>query len=356
VAVADREAAVDRLAAEADASLDLTDGPLLRALLFVLGPGERPRLFLTVHHLVVDAVSWHILLDDLETAYRRTLAGQAPQEGPSSTPFARWATRLERHAKEGHFDGELEYWAALPESPPLPVDGEGPAVASSVRGVTVELDEETSRLLLRGAVRVFRTGTREVLLAGLARTLSRWTGTSRVLIDLEGHGREDLFEDEDLSRTVGWFTSVFPVGVEVPPESGDWAELVAAVRARVRSIPGKGLGYGVLRYLSPAGAPLATRTAAPVIFNYHGQAGDLTIAPGSPLYHAFHHTVGRDRDPAGRLDHPFEVVGMVQEGRMRLTWYYSENLHAAATVERLAGDLLDGLRAAARHVAERLRS
>ncbi|MFF4989279.1 amino acid adenylation domain-containing protein [Streptosporangium saharense] len=352
IAASDREAVMDRLAAEADASLDLANGPLFRALLFVLGPGERPRLFLTVHHLVVDAVSWHILLDDLESAYRGTLA----QAEPPTTPFARWATRLERHAKEGHFDGELEYWTGLPESPPLPVDGDGPAVVSSVRSVTVELDEETSRLLLRGAVRVFRTGTREVILAGLARTLSRWTGTPRVLIDLEGHGREDLFEDEDLSRTVGWFTTIFPVGVEVPPESDDWAELVASVRARVRSVPGKGLGYGVLRHLSPAGTPLATRTAAPVIFNYHGQAGDLTITPGSPLYHAFHNTVGRDRDPAGLLDHPFEVVGIVQGGRMRLTWYYSENLHAATTVERLAGDLLDGLRAAARHVAERLRS
>ncbi|MEU9885449.1 amino acid adenylation domain-containing protein [Sphaerisporangium sp. NPDC051011] len=354
VPAAERRAAMDQAATEADASLNLTGGPLLRAVLFDLGPGERPWLFVTVHHLVVDAVSWHILLDDLETAYRQAVAGEDIRPKPATTPFARWAGRLARHAAEGGFDDELDHWASPPESPPLPADGEGPGVVSSVRAVTVELDEQRSELLVRGAVRAFRTGTREVLLAGLARTLSRWTGQSQVLVDVEGHGREDLFPDIDLSRTVGWFTTVFPLALEVPGDGGDWAELVASVRRRMRSVPGKGLGYGALRHLSPSGAALAARTTAPVTFNYHGQAGDLTITPGSPLYHAFHPSIGRDRDPAEHLDHPLEVVGMVQDGRLRLTLYHSENVHSPATVQRLADDLLDGLQAIARYVAERL--
>ncbi|WP_199442871.1 non-ribosomal peptide synthetase [Umezawaea beigongshangensis] len=321
-------AELDRLAAEADASLDLTAGPVVRALLFDLGSTRR--LFLTAHHLVVDAVSWQVLLADLEALYEGADAGS---RAPS---FSRWAQRLAAHAETGAFDHELDHWERLPVPAPLPRDGDGPNLAGAAAAVAVELDEAETEALLRRAPGVFRARVDHVLLAALARTLGRWTGDRTVVVDLEGHGREHLFDDLDVSRTVGWFTSVYPVALDVPaPE--DWAASVRSVRSRLREVPGNGLGYGVLRHVRDR---LRDRPDPEVVFNYHGRDGVLESA----LYRRFLPPVGRERDPAGRADHLLEVVGVVREGRLRFEWHHSVDVHRHETVLALAEDFRDALR------------
>jgi non-ribosomal peptide synthase protein (TIGR01720 family) len=228
---------------------------------------------------------------------------------------------------------------------PLPVDGAGPNLAASRRSLSVSLGAAQTAALVRGAPATFRTKVSDVLLAGLAWTLSSWTGDGRTLVDLEGHGREDLFDDVDLSRTVGWFTAMYPVRLEVPAGgTPDWPSVVRSVRRQLRTVPGNGLSHDALRYLrSQPGAD------ADVVFNYHGNVSGMMTTEGSPLYHTFHEPVGQEQDPGEHVAHLLEVVGAERDGQLSFDWYYSADVHDSATVERVAGEFLDALAAIAAH-------
>jgi non-ribosomal peptide synthase protein (TIGR01720 family) len=212
----------------------------------------------------------------------------------------------------------------------------------------VELTAEETDALLRGAPAVFRTRINDVLLAALAWSLSRWTGSERVVVDLEGHGREDVFDDAvDLSRTVGWFTTVYPVALEVP--EGGWRDLVKSVRRQLRAVPGNGFGYGALRYLGglPAAGP-----APQVAFNYLGQFDSRSADETATLYRAVHTSIGAEHDPADRAEHLIDVVGETGEGRLAFTWYYQADILDGAAVEAAAAGFADALRAIAAECRE----
>ncbi|MGH3781488.1 MAG: amino acid adenylation domain-containing protein, partial [Pseudonocardiaceae bacterium] len=262
---------MQEIAAQARAGFDLGRGPLLTAVLFDLGGGQRPVLFVAVHHLVVDGVSWRILLDDLDTAYAQAASGHSVGLGSKTTSFQHWAHRLTEHASTGGFDTELPYWTRVchDADPTLPTDGAGDNTIASTSAVTVRLDQAQTRALLQDVPGAYRTQVNDVLLAGLGRVLSRWTGRARVLVDLEGHGREEIFDGIDLSRTVGWFTTMFPIALDLPTDD-DPGALLKSVKEQLRAIPCRGLGYGALRYLTPTGA-LAQQPTPQVSFNYLGQ-------------------------------------------------------------------------------------
>ncbi|WP_410573852.1 non-ribosomal peptide synthase/polyketide synthase [Amycolatopsis sp. cmx-4-61] len=303
------------------AGIDVTSGPLLTAELL-----EPAILRLTVNHLVVDGVSWRILLEDFETAYR---GGPLP---PKTTSLRDWANRLAEHAEAGGFDDELPYWrTALAVDPALPVDSE--ATGEGAGTVTTRLDAELTRALLQDVPGVYRTQVNDVLLAALGRVLARWTGRDGVLVDLEGHGREDLFADVDLSRTVGWFTSLFPVALRI--EEG-WGPLLKSVKEQLRAVPRRGVGYGALRYLTGTAPALTPEISFNYLGRLDGAAGSLDSAVG---------------DGAGRA-HLLDVVGRVDRDCLELTWYYARDTHTAATVERLAAELVAALGEAVAHCAE----
>jgi non-ribosomal peptide synthase protein (TIGR01720 family) len=207
--------------------------------------------------------------------------------------------------------------------------------------------------LLRAAPAAYRTGINDVLLAALAWALSRWSGRNRVSIKLEGHGREDVLDGVDLSRTVGWFTTLFPVVLDVP-DGGDprWRDLIRSVRRQLRAIPGNGLGYGALRYLGPPAARdrlSQTESGRWIAFNYLGQWDARSQGEeGSSLYRAFHGSIGQDTDPADPGEHLLEVVGEVVEGELVFSWYYRSDQYAERTVASVAHDFVDALRRIAR--------
>ncbi|QQQ79105.1 non-ribosomal peptide synthase/polyketide synthase [Saccharothrix sp. 6-C] len=319
--VVDGAAELERVADEVHSSFDLATGPLVRAVLF---QGEQPLLLLVGHHLVVDGVSWRILLDDLETAYR------GEDLGAKTTSYQEWSRRLESHVLGGALDDEVEHWdQTFPSFPPP---------SGTAESVTVELSEEDTDALLRGAPVAYRTRINDVLLAALAWALSRWTGSSRVAVDLEGHGREDVL-DVDLSRTVGWFTTVFPVTLEVP--DGGWRDRVKAVRRQLRAVPGNGFGYGPLR--QHGRVPDGGRPA--VSFNYLGQF-DGGSAESTGLYRAVRPSVGADHDPADGGDHVLDVVG--EAGKtLGFAFYHYPSTHSAEEIGAVAADFAAALRAIA---------
>ncbi len=322
---ADRAAALRARSAELKTGFDLGRSPLLRAAHFTLNAGEPGRLLLTAHHLVVDAVSWHILLDDLAALYE----GGTVAEPTSS---------VRDHAEALHAadpSAEIPYWTEV--CGPAPQDLRDGGDLASTRTVTVELDDADTAALLTRVPRVHGCRINDVLLAALAHAWHRWTGDEELLVGLESHGREERSDAADLTRTVGWFTALHPVRLAC---SADLARTLTGVRDTLGRVPGGGVGYGVLRHLRGE----LTGLAAPQVgFNYLGR-----FEPGTgALFGPAGEDTGPDTGASGRREHRLDVNGGVSGGRLSMTFAYSSDLDTDEDVRRLAEDFAAGLTAIA---------
>ncbi|MFC6082748.1 amino acid adenylation domain-containing protein [Sphaerisporangium aureirubrum] len=335
---------------EAQGSLSLADGPLLRAVYFERG--DRPGVLgLTAHHLVMDAVSWNVLLDDLGTAYR-AIAADGTAEGAlprKTTSFQQWAGRLQEYAASAEALAEADHWLAQVEHefrPPL--DGPGTAAGDDGAVVRAWLDAETTSALLTRAHKAYRTQINDVLLAALLQTVGRWAGTGAVTINLESHGREAVAADIDVSRTVGWFTSIFPVALSAP-DLDDPAGVLKAVKEQLRRSPRRGVGFGALRYLGDTADPRVRRlaeSAEPYVgFNY---LGGLDSSSGGivarRLPSAWAGPDGQTRAHGLQIE-----VFQDDDGRLAFEWHYGSGTHRAETVQRVAAEYARALRELVEH-------
>jgi non-ribosomal peptide synthase protein (TIGR01720 family) len=344
--------AMEKAVAELQASLDLTAGPLARLVLFDGGSHGPSRLLFLVHHLAVDGVSWRILLEDLQAAYQQLWQSEPVQLPPKTTSFQHWAERLAEFGRSEALRQELEYWLNQPwaRAAPLPVDHpEGAHRVTSASKVSAALTAEETRALLQEVPEAYHTQINDVLLTALAQSFASWTGSRSLLVDLEGHGREGIFEDIDHSRTVGWFTTLFPVLLELPL-AADPGLALTSVKEQLRAVPRRGIGYGLLRY---AGGDPEVRTKleslpqAEVSFNYLGQFDSVSSA--TSLFALSDHGLRLDRGEQGARTYRLAVNGIIQEERLRFDWAYSEDLHCRATIERLSEAFIDALRSLITH-------
>ncbi|HKH46439.1 MAG TPA: amino acid adenylation domain-containing protein [Thermoanaerobaculia bacterium] len=339
--------AYEQGAAALQAGFDLSAGPLTRLCLFHSGAGHPARLLWVTHHLVVDGVSWRVLLEDLEGAYRQAACGQRASFPPKTTSFQEWSRRLAGHAGSEVSARELDFWRETAQAPAsrLPVDfPSGGDLAGDEATVSFELSAEETADLLQTLPSVYHSRIDDALLSALGRALAGWTGSPRLRVDLEGHGREPLFDDLDVSRTVGWFTSLYPVVLEAG-DAGPGDALVSA-KERLRAVPGRGIGYGLLE----AAGLIEAAPAAEILFNYLGQA-EATSGEGS-LFRASTASTGPCRSPRGYRTHLLEIVGIVTEGRLRITLTYGSRTHRRETAERLAAAYAGALRQLIRHGRE----
>ena len=352
VPVAEQDRAVEAAAARIQTGLHLGEGPLFRAAWLELGAERAPRLFLTAHHMVVDGISWRVLLEDLQAAYVALEDGADVVLPRKTTSYRHWAERLRAYGRAGAAERELPYWLAPRGGVGrLPLDHAGSTdlnTEDTAETVTVSLSAEETRALLHDVPRALGTQVNDVLLLALCESLSAWTREDAVRVDLEGHGREDLFEDVDLARTVGCFTALFPVLLEA--RGGSVPERAAAVREQLRAIPNRGIGYGVLRYLGGdeiVAGQLAALPRAEVSFNYLGQF-DQFLPEGS-LFRAAEAPVGPVRSPGNHRSHLLEVLAATVDGRLRLMWTFSTRLHRGTTVKSLGDGFVASIRATLAH-------
>jgi non-ribosomal peptide synthase protein (TIGR01720 family) len=283
-----------------------------------------------------------VLLDDLAALHRLASKGEPLKLPPKMTSFKKWSECLQAYAHSPELLAERAYWESLRrEVPPaLPRDSSGPNTEASSEYVRMMLDETDARALVEELPQVFGMQINEVLLTAVTQAFEDWTGQPRLLIDLEGHGREDLFEKESISRTVGWFTSLYPVVLDVSGAE-DPGVALRTVKEHLRAIPNKGVGFGVLRHIT--GLPeLRSMPAAEVSFNYLGQfdgGSDETA-----MFTLASESVGEPRSNAGARTHLIGISATVVGGRMSLLWSYSSLVHERSTIESLAQTTLQRLR------------
>ncbi len=347
----EREAAFLNIADKAQGSLDLAHGPILRVLFITTGGTEPDRLLIIIHHLVVDSISWRILIEDLERVCEQLLREQSVQLPSKTLSFRQWALHLMHHVQKTKFDSAEQYWLQELQQPypSLPLDfphgySRQDNTFAQARTVTVTLEQQSTHALLHQLPSIYHTQINDVLLTALAQTLTAWMDTTNILITLEGHGREELFTAVDLTRTVGWFTSLFPIRLDLTKISDPIAAL-QAIKEQLQRIPDRGFSYGLLRYLYRAGPIQSERLPIPQIsFNYLGQF-DQMFAPGSlfaPV--GANETYGTIVNPDTPRSHLLQINARVQNNCMHISWTYGSRFNRKDTIEALARRYLAALK------------
>ncbi|MBN3754905.1 amino acid adenylation domain-containing protein [Paraburkholderia sp. Tr-20389] len=333
---------------ELQRGFDLARGPLAGALVAML-PDGTPRVWVAIHHLIVDGVSWRVLLEDLDTAYLAARERRSVRLAAQGVRASDWARRLGARS----FAKELPYWTSIQRaSTALPFD-QPHGTTTNADACTVEwtIDATLTQTLLTDANGAWRTQTIDLLVAALAHTLGMSVQTDSLLIELEGHGREALFEDCDASRSIGWLTSHYPMALPVHESRTD---TLSAVKDALRAVPHKGLGFGVLRYLADEStrAALAALPRPRVTFNYLGQFGD---ASNDRALNARFGGAGCERDPAGPMSNALAIHAHIDGARkLKVHWVYSSAMFNAGTVEQLARQFETALRDIAARCIERV--
>ena len=334
--------AIHNKAAELQASLDLANGPVMRVAYFNCGE-QAGRLLIIVHHLAIDVVSWWVLLQDVETAYQKLKRGQQVKLPAKTASFKAWAERIDNLAHSRSLENETYYWLndARVNVTRLPVDHKlGPNEVGSAQTVSVALGTEETRALLQNVPATYNTQINDALLSALVHACSTWTSGSELLIDLEGHGREDTLTEIDISRTVGWFTSVFPL--LLTNAASDPGDQLRHTHEQLRRVPNHGQGYGILRYMSPVGAGLQKLPAAEINFNYLGRRD------GEPdtlrQFIRVNDETGPVQPKAATRRYLLTVNGQILNDQLKVNFTYSANLHRTSTIEGLANSFIDFLR------------
>lgn len=347
----ERRAVLHKMSSESQASLDITAGPLMHVIAIDYGPRIPGRLLIVLHHLVVDGISWRILLEDLFTAYTQLCQHEPVKLPAKSTSFKEWAHRLVPYASSTSLLEELPFWLDRRASvAPLPVGRSEQSNSTAwTRTCSISLPADETRNLLSNIMDVYHTQINDILLTALVQTFADWTCTPTLLVDLEGHGREALFEDVDLSRTVGWFTTLFPVLLDLTGSASP-GEAIKSVKEQLRRIPQRGIGYGILRFLSnnqEGIEALRLQPAAEVSFNYLGQFDYLLPSP-SPFRLA-PETGDQEFNVQGNQRHLLEINAGIVGGCLQMTWSYRSNCYDEQTIENLAQSFRQKLRTLIAH-------
>jgi non-ribosomal peptide synthase protein (TIGR01720 family) len=300
---------------------------------------------IVIHHLVVDGVSWRILLEDLQRGYEQVSRGERMELGSKSTSYRRWTEVMKGVAESEEMEEQSKYWIeeGKKEVKRLPRDKEGGRNRrASGRGVTRSLSREETKKLLRDVAQANRTQINEVLALGLVEAIGEWVGERRIRVDMEGHGREEVEGGVEVTRTVGWMTSVYPIVLEV--RGGEEEERLKEVKEQVRRVPWKGVGYGLLRYKrgGEIGEEIRRGEEAEVSFNYLGQL-DQAVEENGWLEGA-EESKGESQSEEGEREYLLDVNGRVSGGRLRISWGYSSEVHNRETIERLADSYIEALR------------
>ncbi|WMW47862.1 lichenysin non-ribosomal peptide synthetase LicA [Bacillus paralicheniformis] len=346
---AELEAAVLKASNRIQSSIDLTEGPLLKAAIFKTDQGDH--LLIVIHHLVVDGISWRILLEDFAAGYAQAEKGEPIILQDKTHSFAEYAARLEEYAGSKAFAKEIGYWQEIEqaETAALPKDDEAEDKRMRhTKTAEFSLSKEETEQLMTKVHEAYNTEMNDILLTALGLALKEWTGQEDFIICLEGHGREDIIDGLNISRTVGWFTSQFPALIQMR-HSGDIGYQIKQIKEELRHIPNKGIGYGIYRYLTEEGKK-AKPIKHDISFNYLGQFTEMadsglftrsTLPSGDPL------------SPETEKPNALDIVGYIEDGILTMSIAYHSLEYKESTVAAVAASFKTYLLQLIDHCLER---
>jgi amino acid adenylation domain-containing protein/non-ribosomal peptide synthase protein (TIGR01720 family) len=345
---AEEDAAVQTATLEAQGSLNPTNGPIARFVLFNRGPDRLDDLLMVVHHLVVDAFSLRILAEDLDSLCFNLSQDRAEDLPRKQGSVNDWSTQLLKFSASEKARSEAEFWLGLPlaDVPRVPVDFVGANLERTTTSIVTDLSCDETASLLQHPHSAYRATTEDLLIAALGMACCEWLGSTYVLVEMEAHGRESIVGDSDLAGAVGWFTSAFPVLLRIEGNAGP-GEIIKSVKQQLREIPNRGISYGALRYLEDelvsGEAATAVREVREALrslptpeisFNYLGQTDqtfDHLKVLSSPTV-----ITSSSRSANAHRSHLLEIDAMIAGGRLRVDWRFSSDIFGVQTIKRLA--------------------
>ncbi|MED0901021.1 condensation domain-containing protein, partial [Bacillus licheniformis] len=329
---AELEAAVLKESNRIQSSINLTEGPLLKAAIFETDQGDH--LLIVIHHLVVDGISWRILLEDFAAGYAQAEKGEPIILQEKTHSFAEYAARLKEYARSKAFAKEIGYWQEVEkaETASLPKDDEAEDKRMHhTKTAEFSLSKEETEQLMTKVHEAYNTEMNDILLTALGLALKEWTGQEDFIICLEGHGREDIMEGLNISRTVGWFTSQFPALIQLR-HSEDIGYQIKQIKEELRHIPNKGIGYGIYRYLTEEGKK-AQPIKHDISFNYLGQFAEMA---DSGLFTRSALPSGDPLSPETEKPNALDIVGYIENGILTMSIAYHSLEYKESTVAAVA--------------------
>ena len=344
----DAISALETMAEEVQESIHLETGPLMKLALIHLEDGDR--LLIVIHHLVVDVVSWHILLEDIETLYRQYNKKQKLKLPDKTDSYKLWAEGLASYSKSDLFKQEQSYWAGQEAQaksiPPIKRDfEEGTNYLKDAKTLTFLLSEEESELLLTKTNQAFATEINDILLTALGLAIKKTFGNKKIAIAQEGHGREKILSQVNIERTVGWFTALYPVLLDLSNEDGEenLSRQIKTVKEILHRVPNRGIGYGIFRYLTPKGQKdeITFNLKPQISFNYMGQTDAET---GGMTFAIAAESVGNMMNMEQEQETDIGVTGIMANKRLRISILYGKKQYKQETVETLKKHYNAGLK------------
>ncbi|CVN45624.1 putative non-ribosomal peptide sythetase [Streptococcus pneumoniae] len=341
----DVKQAISTYANEYQRQLNLEKGPLMKVICFHTENGDH--LLIITHHLVIDGVSCRILLEDFMSLYHQAEKGETMVLPPKTHSFKEWAEAIERYAQSQLLKNQKEYWAAIENRPftTLPVDHEvKERKVADTKAVKMQLTEAETEHLLTNIHLPYTTEMNDILLCALGLAVQEWTGQSHVHVQLEGHGREDILSGLDISRTVGWFTSMYPVVLEAKPNQ-TIADAIKGTKEMLRRVPNKGIGYGILRYMTPS-EPSVKHVQPEISLNYLGQI-DQEVT--TELFGPSTYDMGRQASPESEAVYKLNLSGLVQHNQFILSCSYCASEYEEQTIQQFIALLKEKIRSIITH-------
>ncbi|RZK13105.1 MAG: hypothetical protein EOO46_00570 [Flavobacterium sp.] len=318
---------IEERSKELQSNLDLSKAGLFHALFFKCRQGNRNKLLLIAHHLLVDNISWQILVSDLESICQQLSRGGEIALLSKTTSYHQWGNHLIELSTAGEFDDEIEFWKRQTclESIPTDLHSALPVYEKSIKTIVLQIDSAATENLLRKSNETYHTKTEELLISALMLSFEKWAKTMSICLGLERHGRK--YGKLDLSNTVGWFTTYFPVSLKIE-DGTNFKSSIISIKEKLRSIPNEGIGYGVLRYLKKVEG---LTQMPPVIFNFLGNRKpfDSDVLDKGEFVSKGVRSVESERY------HLLEINAYVEEGQLNLHFSYSEQVHKQETVQNL---------------------
>lgn len=338
---AEQDEKIRTLGTELKSGLNLENGPLFKAALFECGSRGR-KLLLTAHHLIIDGVSWRIILDDLANLINQSSRDQALTLPPKTVSYQKWAAGLVEYSRR-QAQMVRTYWETVVNDDfQFPVDhNQGEELQESCATLREILTAAETEALLTTANLAYHTTSHELLMIALALTVSEWVREPKVLLEMEGHGREEVIGGIDLSRTVGWFTSIYPVRFEV--NRGDLTTQIKSLKEQLRAIPNQGFDFGVLKYLT---GTLPDRERKMIRFNY---LGDFTATFRRGSLEPAVESSGLNTDPGNDLTALMEINVLMVQQELEIGITYSRNNFEDETVQKFSVAYVNRLRGILEH-------